>query len=44
MQPLLTSRESRAVPALEDIAREALDDYVEKLVEGSPNVRRGEGT
>jgi hypothetical protein len=39
MQPLLTPKESRAVPILEDIAREALDDYVEKLVKRSPNVR-----
>jgi hypothetical protein len=39
MQPLLTPRESRAVPIPEDIAREALYDYVEKLVERSPNVR-----
>jgi hypothetical protein len=39
MQPLLTSRESRAVHTLEDIAKEALDDYVEKLIERSPNVR-----
>jgi hypothetical protein len=39
MQPPLTPRESRAVPTLEDTAREALDDYVEKLVERSPNVR-----
>jgi hypothetical protein len=39
MQPPPTPRESRAVPSLEDIAREALDDYVEKPVERSPNVR-----
>jgi hypothetical protein len=39
MQPPLTPRESRAVPILEDIAREALDGYVEKLVERSPNAR-----
>ena len=39
MQPPLTPRESRAVLILEDIAREALDKHVERMLERLPNVR-----
>jgi hypothetical protein len=46
MQPPLTPRESRAVPTLEDMAREALDDHLKKMVKRMGQVRliREDGT